>query len=137
MQVQRLKGVIISLLEASQSFYLPHPCNQLFLLQVVAILSRKGRCERASIDEVYLDLTDAAEKMLSETPPESLEVIDDEVIKSHVLGISAVRILQFHFSSCYRSLLNLMVLPYVNIFSVLNNIFARLQLLLSRPKFFL
>ncbi|XP_017231330.1 DNA polymerase eta isoform X2 [Daucus carota subsp. sativus] len=57
--------------------------------EVVAILSRKGRCERASIDEVYLDLTDAAEKMLSETPPESLEVIDDEVIKSHVLGISA------------------------------------------------
>uniref|UniRef100_A0A166ET12 DNA polymerase eta n=1 Tax=Daucus carota subsp. sativus TaxID=79200 RepID=A0A166ET12_DAUCS len=59
--------------------------------EVVAILSRKGRCERASIDEVYLDLTDAAEKMLSETPPESLEVIDDEVIKSHVLGISAER----------------------------------------------
>ncbi|PON48005.1 DNA repair protein, Rev [Trema orientale] len=30
--------------------------------EVVAVLSRKGRCERASIDEVYLDLTDAAEK---------------------------------------------------------------------------
>ncbi|KAF1002316.1 DNA polymerase eta isoform X1 [Apium graveolens] len=57
--------------------------------EVVAILSRKGRCERASIDEVYLDLTEAAEKMLSETPPESVEAINDEVIKSHVLGLSA------------------------------------------------
>ncbi|XP_074361490.1 DNA polymerase eta isoform X2 [Apium graveolens] len=58
--------------------------------EVVAILSRKGRCERASIDEVYLDLTEAAEKMLSETPPESVEAINDEVIKSHVLGLSAM-----------------------------------------------
>lgn len=64
---------------------------------MVAILSRKGRCERASIDEVYLDLTEAAEKMLSETPPESVKAIDDEVIKSHVLGLSAVRILHFQF----------------------------------------
>ncbi|KAL0442298.1 UNVERIFIED_CONTAM: DNA polymerase eta [Sesamum latifolium] len=31
--------------------------------EVVSILSRKGRCERASIDEVYLDLTEAAEAM--------------------------------------------------------------------------
>lgn len=59
-------------------------------LQVVAILARKGRCERASIDEVYLDLTDAAEKMLSETPPESLEAIDEEVTRSHVLGLTMV-----------------------------------------------
>ncbi|CAL5371713.1 unnamed protein product [Camellia sinensis] len=41
--------------------------------EVVSILARKGRCERASIDELYLDLTDAAEAMLAETPPESLE----------------------------------------------------------------
>ncbi|XP_043688856.1 DNA polymerase eta isoform X2 [Telopea speciosissima] len=54
--------------------------------EVVSILARKGRCERASIDEVYLDLTDAAKTMLSENPPEMLEAVDDEVLKSHVLG---------------------------------------------------
>ncbi|KAH0986134.1 hypothetical protein GBA52_013311 [Prunus armeniaca] len=57
--------------------------------EVVSILSRKGRCERASIDEVYLDLTDAAETMLAEAPPEILEVIDEEVLKSHVLGLNS------------------------------------------------
>ncbi|KAF5768773.1 putative DNA-directed DNA polymerase [Helianthus annuus] len=56
--------------------------------EVVSILARKGRCERASIDEVYLDLTDAAETMLKETPLENLENIDEEVLKSHVLGLS-------------------------------------------------
>ncbi|KAI0497936.1 hypothetical protein KFK09_021175 [Dendrobium nobile] len=56
--------------------------------EVVSILSTKGRCERASIDEVYLDLTDAAESMLLETPPEALEDIDEEALKSHVLGLS-------------------------------------------------
>ena len=40
---------------------------------------------------MYLDLTDAAETMLKETPLESLESIDDEVLKSHVLGLSSVR----------------------------------------------
>ncbi|KAJ0982898.1 hypothetical protein J5N97_011153 [Dioscorea zingiberensis] len=56
--------------------------------EVVSILSAKGRCERASIDEVYLDLTDAAESMLSETPPEMLESIEKEALKSHVLGLT-------------------------------------------------
>lgn len=66
----------------------------LFLFfQVVSILSRKGKCERASIDEVYLDLTDAAEKLLKETPPENLESIHEEVLKSHVLGLNSVRTL--------------------------------------------
>lgn len=55
--------------------------------EVVRVLSKKGRCERASIDEVYLDLTDAAEAMLVETPPESMELIDVEALKSHVLGL--------------------------------------------------
>ncbi|KAK9156179.1 hypothetical protein Sjap_003659 [Stephania japonica] len=55
--------------------------------EVVAILARKGRCERASIDEVYLDLTDVAEAMLSENPPEKLEAIDEETLKSHILGL--------------------------------------------------
>ncbi|KAL7210987.1 hypothetical protein ACSBR2_013970 [Camellia fascicularis] len=55
---------------------------------VVSILARKGRCERASIDEVYLDLTDAAEAMLAETPLESLEKIDEEALKSHILSLN-------------------------------------------------
>ncbi|KAM7270694.1 hypothetical protein ACFE04_029908 [Oxalis oulophora] len=56
--------------------------------EVVSILSRKGRCERASIDEVYLDLTDAAQIMLAEIPPHTLQVMHQEVIKSHVLGLN-------------------------------------------------
>lgn len=68
-------------------------------MQVVSILARKGRCERASIDEVYLDLTDAAEAMLAETPPESLEVVDEEALKSHILGLeSGVQDTAFGFS---------------------------------------
>ena len=57
---------------------------------MVSILARKGRCERASIDEVYLDLTDAAEAMLAETSPESLDTIDEETLKSHILGLNGV-----------------------------------------------
>ncbi|CAA6671883.1 unnamed protein product [Spirodela intermedia] len=55
--------------------------------EVVSLLATKGRCERASIDEVYLDLTGAAEQMLSATPPDTLEEIDEEALKSHVLGL--------------------------------------------------
>ncbi|KAJ6808855.1 DNA polymerase eta isoform X1 [Iris pallida] len=56
--------------------------------EVVSILATEGRCERASIDEVYLDLTDAAESMLLETPPELLDELSDEALRSHVLGIT-------------------------------------------------
>ncbi|KAJ0262689.1 DNA polymerase eta [Hirschfeldia incana] len=56
--------------------------------EVVSILAQSGKCERASIDEVYLDLTDAAESMLADTPPENLESIDEEALKSHILGLS-------------------------------------------------
>ncbi|XP_024011026.1 DNA polymerase eta isoform X2 [Eutrema salsugineum] len=56
-------------------------------LVVVSILALSGKCERASIDEVYLDLTDAAESMLADAPPESLESIDEEALKSHILGM--------------------------------------------------
>ncbi|KAI3455786.1 hypothetical protein Pfo_012449 [Paulownia fortunei] len=55
--------------------------------EVVSILSNRGRCERASIDEVYLDLTESAETMLAETPPERLEAISEEALNSHVLGL--------------------------------------------------
>lgn len=60
----------------------------LCVVKVVSILAKSGKCERASIDEVYLDLTDAAESMLADAPPESLELIDEEVLKSHILGMS-------------------------------------------------
>ncbi|XP_037414142.1 DNA polymerase eta-like isoform X2 [Triticum dicoccoides] len=55
--------------------------------EVIAILSTKGKCERASIDEVYLDLTDAAKEMLLESPPESSESIFDEATKSNILDL--------------------------------------------------
>ncbi|KAH7352835.1 hypothetical protein KP509_19G066100 [Ceratopteris richardii] len=50
--------------------------------EVVAVLSRKGTCERASIDEVYLDITDACVASALE------EQFSDDVLKSHVLGLS-------------------------------------------------
>ncbi|KMZ66775.1 DNA-directed DNA polymerase [Zostera marina] len=55
--------------------------------EVVSILAAEGRCERASIDEVYLDLTDAAERMLSEMSSVGIQEIDEQVIKSHILGL--------------------------------------------------
>ncbi|KAG5630918.1 hypothetical protein H5410_002635 [Solanum commersonii] len=58
--------------------------------EIVSILSRRGRCERASIDEVYLDLTIAAEAMSADNPPEGLETISEEVVQSHVLGLEEV-----------------------------------------------
>lgn len=54
---------------------------------MVSVLARKGRCERASIDEVYLELTEATETMLAETPLGSLEVIDKEAVKAYNLGL--------------------------------------------------
>jgi len=62
-------------------------CAQIRNFQVVSVLSQKGRCERASIDEVYLDLTHAAETMLMESSPESMQDFEEEVLKSHVLGL--------------------------------------------------
>ncbi|KAG2591768.1 DNA polymerase eta [Panicum virgatum] len=55
--------------------------------EVVAILASKGKCERASIDEVYLDLTDAAKEMLLQAPPDSPEEILIEAAKSNILGL--------------------------------------------------
>ncbi|PWZ22097.1 DNA polymerase eta [Zea mays] len=57
--------------------------------EVVAILASKGKCERASIDEVYLDLTDAAKEMLLQAPPDSPEGIFMEAAKSNILGLPA------------------------------------------------
>ncbi|PWZ28339.1 DNA polymerase eta [Zea mays] len=57
--------------------------------EVVAILASKGKCERASIDEVYLDLTDAAKEMLLQAPPDSPEGIFMEATKSNILGLPA------------------------------------------------
>ena len=47
---------------------------------------------------MYLDLTDAAEAMLAEMPPESLEAIDEEALKSHVLGLNEVETMLYWFS---------------------------------------
>ncbi|KAI4371218.1 hypothetical protein MLD38_019481 [Melastoma candidum] len=60
--------------------------------EVVSILARRGRCERASIDEVYLDLTDAAEALLAEYPPGQLEKkpIDEEALNSHISGLNSM-----------------------------------------------
>lgn len=56
--------------------------------EVVSVLSRKGKCERASIDEVYLDITDAAKRLMLERPLESMDKIPDEVLNAHILGLS-------------------------------------------------
>ncbi|RLM92482.1 DNA polymerase eta [Panicum miliaceum] len=58
--------------------------------EVVAILASKGKCERASIDEVYLDLTDAAKEMLLQAPPDSPEEISIEAAKSNILGLPSM-----------------------------------------------
>ncbi|KAI5072525.1 hypothetical protein GOP47_0012631 [Adiantum capillus-veneris] len=52
--------------------------------EVVTVLSRKGTCERASIDEVYLDITEASAALLFQEP------FSEEVLKSHILGLSEV-----------------------------------------------
>lgn len=57
--------------------------------EVVAILASKGKCERASIDEVYLDLTEAAKEMLLQAPPDSTEEICMEAAKSNILGLNS------------------------------------------------
>lgn len=56
--------------------------------EVVSVLSSKGKCERASIDEVYLDITDAAKRLLLERPLQSMDKIPDEALNAHILGIS-------------------------------------------------
>ncbi|AQL00729.1 DNA polymerase eta [Zea mays] len=67
-------------------------------VEVVAILASKGKCERASIDEVYLDLTDAAKEMLLQAPLDSPEGIFMEATKSNILGLPAAMI----YSECQR-----------------------------------
>ncbi|XP_062206919.1 DNA polymerase eta isoform X2 [Phragmites australis] len=56
---------------------------------VVAILASKGKCERASIDEVYLDLTNAAKEMFLQAPPDSPQLIFVEAAKSNILGLTS------------------------------------------------
>ena len=59
-------------------------------MQVVAVLSRGGVCERASIDEVYLDITEAAAARLLNDPPLAVESLSEEACKTHVLGLQEV-----------------------------------------------
>lgn len=53
------------------------------------MLSRGGVCERASIDEVYLDLTEAAAARLLKDPPK-LGSLPEEALKTHILGLPQV-----------------------------------------------
>ena len=53
------------------------------------MLSRAGVCERASIDEVYLDLTEAAAARLLKNPPK-FESLPEEALKTHILGLPQV-----------------------------------------------
>lgn len=62
------------------------------VLKVVAVLSRKGTCERASIDEVYLDITEASGALSLQEP------FIEEVTKSHILGHSEVNDSSLGFS---------------------------------------
>lgn len=57
--------------------------------QVVEVLSRGGICERASIDEVYLDITEAAAARLIKGLP-SLGTLSEEARKTHILGLEEV-----------------------------------------------
>lgn len=56
--------------------------------EVVDVLSRLGRCERTSIDEVYLDITEAAHSRLKEDEARgSLFSVSEEALKSHIVGL--------------------------------------------------
>ncbi|XP_024529726.1 DNA polymerase eta isoform X2 [Selaginella moellendorffii] len=52
--------------------------------EVVAVLSRVGKCERASIDEVYLDVTEAAERLSSK---DLSTLVSEEASTSHIVGL--------------------------------------------------
>lgn len=56
--------------------------------EVVAVLARKGICERASIDEVYLDITEASAELLHQENPLTSQSSSEEVLKSHIVGHS-------------------------------------------------
>lgn len=53
------------------------------------MLSRGGVCERSSIDEVYLDLTESAAARLLKDPPK-LESLPEEALETHILGLPQV-----------------------------------------------
>lgn len=56
--------------------------------EVVAVLSRRGTCERASIDEVYLDITEAAAELLHQEPPYLMQSFSEDVLKTHIVEYS-------------------------------------------------
>lgn len=55
------------------------------------MLSRGGVCERASIDEVYLDITEAAAARLLKDFPFTVESLSEEARKTHILGLEEVQ----------------------------------------------
>lgn len=62
-------------------------------LQVVTVLSRAGVCERASIDEVYLDITEAAAARLHKDFPFAVDSLSEEARKTRILGLAEVHFL--------------------------------------------
>ncbi|KAG0553321.1 hypothetical protein KC19_12G002200 [Ceratodon purpureus] len=56
--------------------------------EVVTVLSRAGVCERASIDEVYLDITEAAAARLLKDFPFTIDSLSDEARKTRILGLA-------------------------------------------------
>ncbi|CAM6116824.1 unnamed protein product [Calypogeia fissa] len=55
--------------------------------EVVAVFSRGGICERASIDEVYLDVTAAAVERLQKSPPDTVKDLSPQVLGTHIVRI--------------------------------------------------
>ncbi|KAG6551273.1 hypothetical protein Mapa_007200 [Marchantia paleacea] len=55
--------------------------------EVVEIFSRMGICERASIDEVYLDITEAAIVRLMHSPPYATDHYSAEILGTHIIGL--------------------------------------------------
>lgn len=76
----------------------------LFKLQVVAVFSRGGVCERASIDEVYLDVTEAAVARLQQSPPDGEENLSPQVLGTHIVGLEEVVIHLFNHSISFNSI---------------------------------
>lgn len=66
----------------------------------MAVLSRGGICERASIDEVYLDITEAAAARLNKEGSVPVESLSEEARKTHILGLLEVSLCEFAGTFC-------------------------------------
>eukprot|EP00897_Mesotaenium_endlicherianum_P001506 jgi/Mesen1/1383/ME000013S00880 len=60
--------------------------------EVVAILQRLGRCQKASIDEAYVDLTASVCARLQREPPFRVEDVPAGALASHVIGLMLAKL---------------------------------------------